>query len=67
MNAPLNIAGGEVLACELDNECEVLSCEVCLAEIPASVAASTEGNEYIQHYCGLDCLEALAALQQGIE
>ncbi len=67
MSGPLNMAGGQVLACELDNDCEVLSCEVCLAEIPASVAASMEGNEYIQHYCGLDCLEALYALQQEVE
>ena len=34
-----------------------VSCEVCLAEIPESVAMSSEGNEYTQHFCGIECYE----------
>lgn len=32
-----------------------IACEVCLAEIPASVAHSLEGPDYVHHFCGLDC------------
>jgi len=34
-----------------------VSCEVCLKEIPESVAMSSEGNEYTQHFCGIECYE----------
>jgi len=36
-------------------EPSVISCNVCLAEIPSSVANSHEANEYAQHFCGLEC------------
>lgn len=32
-----------------------LECEQCLAEIPASVAHSYEGPDYVHHFCGLEC------------
>lgn len=32
-----------------------LTCIVCLTEIPESVAASSEADEYAQHFCGIDC------------
>ena len=34
-----------------------LSCEVCLKEIPESVAQSLEGEDYVHHFCGSDCFE----------
>lgn len=57
MLTPLNPGGGQVMACDLDSACEVLSCDVCLTEIPASVAQTMEGEEYVQHFCGLDCMQ----------
>jgi len=33
----------------------VLQCEVCLKEIPRSVAKSHEGVEYVHYFCGADC------------
>ncbi len=36
-------------------ETEYVTCAVCLKEIPASVAMSQEGDEYTQHFCGLEC------------
>ena len=36
-------------------EPEVIACEVCLKEIPESVAQSMEGDDYIHHFCGLEC------------
>lgn len=37
-------------------EPDLIQCDVCLSEIPASVAVTVEGPEYVHHYCGLDCL-----------
>jgi len=37
-------------------EPEPVSCEVCLNEIPASVACHAEGPDYVHHFCGLECL-----------
>ncbi len=34
----------------------LINCEVCKREIPASVAHSREGPEYILHFCGAECL-----------
>ena len=53
----VNPSGGKIEACENDNSCDVVSCEICLAEIPATVAHSTEGPDYVHHFCGLNCLE----------
>lgn len=41
-------------------EPEMLSCEVCLSEIPASVAQSLEGPDYVHHFCGLECYDRWA-------
>ena len=32
-----------------------IDCEVCLKEIPASGAKSVETEDYIVHFCGLNC------------
>lgn len=37
-------------------EPEHIQCEICLKEIPASVAATAEGPDYVHHFCGIDCL-----------
>ena len=34
-----------------------VACDVCLAEIPESVAMSSEGDEYTQHFCGIECYD----------
>jgi Domain of unknown function (DUF3330) len=36
-------------------EPKAVACCVCLAEIPESVAKSSEGDEYTQHFCGIEC------------
>jgi len=33
----------------------LLTCSVCMKEIPDSVALSTEGKDYVLHFCGADC------------
>jgi hypothetical protein len=53
---PHTPAGAPVLPCDADAGCEKLSCAVCLKEIPADAAVSADVQDYIHHFCGLDCL-----------
>jgi len=34
-----------------------VACQVCLTEIPRSVARTAEGEDYVVHFCGLECME----------
>lgn len=34
---------------------EQISCEVCHKEIPVSEAMRFETEDYVAHFCGLDC------------
>lgn len=36
---------------------ELIKCEVCLKEVPASDAESSETADYVAHFCGLECYE----------
>lgn len=36
-------------------------CEVCLKEIPRAEAVNAEAEDYVMHFCGLDCYRAWAA------
>jgi hypothetical protein len=38
-------------------EVETVQCDVCMAEIPLSEAKSAEAEEYVMHFCGLDCYD----------
>jgi hypothetical protein len=51
------LVGAPLLDCESDHECTMLTCDMCLVELPANDAISEEGEDYIAHFCGLDCLE----------
>lgn len=33
----------------------LLTCKVCMKEIPKSVAKSLEGHDYVYYFCGSDC------------
>ncbi|MDH5692605.1 MAG: DUF3330 domain-containing protein [Gammaproteobacteria bacterium] len=35
----------------------LLQCEVCLKEIPESTASNPEADEYVSHFCGLECYD----------
>lgn len=35
---------------------EMIKCEVCLTEVPATVAKTFDGPAYVHYFCGLDCL-----------
>jgi len=32
-----------------------VTCNICLTEIPESVAMSSEADEYTQFFCGIEC------------
>lgn len=38
-------------------EPDIVACDMCLKEIPESVAVSSEGDEYTQHFCGIECYQ----------
>ena len=42
---------------------ELVPCAVCQKEIPKSVALSAEDQDYVMHFCGLDCYEEWSADQ----
>ncbi len=37
---------------------EQISCDVCHKEIPLSEAKSFEAEDYVAHFCGLECYSA---------
>jgi hypothetical protein len=50
--------GGALVAqCSDEDSCTVFSCAVCLKEIPADAVKHTDTQDYVHHFCGLDCLE----------
>ncbi|MCU0841720.1 MAG: hypothetical protein MUC79_08390 [Thiobacillaceae bacterium] len=55
-NTPINPSGGPVLACDLDDFCEVLDCDSLLPDPPPSLVDNPEVPDYVAHYCGLDYL-----------
>lgn len=38
-------------------EVETVQCEICLAEIPLSEAKNAEADDYVMHFCGLECYD----------
>lgn len=43
--------------CSDEDSCTVLSCEVCLKEIPGDAVKLTDAQDYVHYFCGLECLE----------
>lgn len=39
-----------------ENE-EKISCHVCKTMIPKAAAVNAEGEEYVLHFCNVDCLD----------
>lgn len=34
-----------------------IACEICLREVPVNDAANPETDDYVAHFCGLECYE----------
>jgi len=37
------------------SETEKVSCDICRKEVPLSEAMIPEAEDYVAHFCGLDC------------
>lgn len=46
---------------------ETVACQVCMKEIPKSVAESLEGPQYVYYFCGADCFAAWQDETRGRE
>lgn len=49
-------SGAPIVNCDETEACQVVSCATCLSEIPADVALTAEGPDYVQYFCGLECV-----------
>lgn len=36
-------------------EADIISCDICLTEIPCDLACCEEAVEYVQYFCGYNC------------
>lgn len=36
---------------------QLVQCDVCLKEIPASDSKNVEASDYVSHFCGLECYD----------
>lgn len=52
-----NPAGAPVAQCIDESACEIVRCAVCLKEVPADAIKVSDAQDYVHHFCGLDCLE----------
>jgi hypothetical protein len=50
-------AGAVIAACDVDDGCNKLSCAVCLKEVPADAVKSADAQDYVYHFCGLECFD----------
>ncbi|WP_040724325.1 DUF3330 domain-containing protein [Thiobacillus thioparus] len=50
-------SGAPVAQCSDEDACTVINCDVCLKEIPADAAKVADAQDYVHHFCGLECLE----------
>ena len=39
------------------SEVDLIACEICLKEVPLADAITPETDDYVAHYCGLECYE----------
>lgn len=54
---PRSGSGALVAQCADEDACTVVSCAVCLKEIPADAVRLSDTQDYVHHFCGLDCLD----------
>lgn len=36
---------------------EKIACHICKAEIPKAAAIHSEGQEYVLHFCSIECMD----------
>ncbi|MHB1353119.1 MAG: DUF3330 domain-containing protein [Thiobacillus sp.] len=53
-----SVTGAVVAPCSDDDTCEISQCELCLKELPTDAVKIADAQDYVHHFCGLDCLAA---------
>lgn len=48
--------GSFPVQCADEEACTVFSCDVCLKDVPADSVKLKDAQDYVHHFCGLDCL-----------
>jgi hypothetical protein len=48
-------------------EPEHVSCDICMKEIPIDEANSFEAQDYVVHFCGLECFEKWKKKKQSTQ
>ena len=48
-------------------EPEHVSCDICMNEIPIDEANSFEAQDYVVHFCGLECFEKWKKKKQSAQ
>lgn len=56
-NLHLTPAGAKVAQCADEDACRVTRCEICLKEVPPDAVNVADAQDYVHHFCGLDCLD----------
>jgi hypothetical protein len=57
MDKPHFTPGGAKLAqCADEDACTLTRCEVCLKEVPSDAVNVADAQDYVHHFCGLECL-----------
>ena len=51
--------------CETDASCKTVDCAECLRQIPEERAVKAETQDYVRHFCGLECLHQWERLRRG--
>lgn len=39
----------------LDEDAELINCDICMQEIPAESEEYFETDAYVRHFCGIEC------------
>lgn len=50
-----------------NTEAEKIACDVCHKEIPLSEANRFETQDYVAHFCGLDCYSTWKQRSEALE
>lgn len=46
---------------------EMVPCDVCHKEIPLSIAKTFEAEDYVSHFCGLECYSKWKQRSEALE
>jgi hypothetical protein len=49
--------GNDMTTGEKRAELELVTCDICLKEVPKSEATAPEATDYVAHFCGLECYD----------